>query len=42
MLVREKHRKALRTIFLFLGGTLGAMDIVEKFDDRMIEREENN
>lgn len=37
LIVNKKHRAALRTIFFFLGATLGAMDIVERFDDRLEE-----
>lgn len=37
MLVRERHRRALRTVFLFLGGTLGAAHACERFDDRIAE-----
>lgn len=40
VLVRPDHRAALRTVFLFLGGTLGAMEAVERLDDRIAEREE--
>ncbi len=35
MIVTPHRRAALRTIFLFLGGTLGAVEIVEGFDDRL-------
>jgi hypothetical protein len=33
MLVRERHRRALHTVFLFLGGTLGAAIACERLDD---------
>jgi len=42
MLVRKKHRNALRTVFLFLGGTLGAMETVERFDDHLAEKEKRD
>lgn len=38
MLVSLHRRHALRTVFLFLGGTLGALEIVESFDDRLETR----
>jgi hypothetical protein len=40
MLVRNRHRNALRTVFLALGATLGALEIVERFDDRLAGEEE--
>lgn len=37
MLVRERHRRALHTVFLFLGGSLGAAYACERLDDRIAE-----
>lgn len=37
MLVRTRHRRALHTVFLFLGGTLGAALACERLDDRIAE-----
>ncbi len=30
-----RHRRALYTVFLFLGGTIGAIEIVDAFEDRL-------
>ncbi|MEJ1411954.1 MAG: hypothetical protein RPU60_17430 [Candidatus Sedimenticola sp. (ex Thyasira tokunagai)] len=41
MLVSHHRRHALQTLFLFLGGTLGALEIVEDFDDELESKWEN-
>ncbi len=38
MLVTPHRQRALWTVFLFMGATLGAMEIVEAFDDALDER----
>jgi len=35
MLVTARRRAALNTIFMFMGSTLGAMEILEAFDDAL-------
>lgn len=38
MLVSPHRRRSLRTVFLFLGATLGALETVEVFDDALNAR----
>ncbi len=40
MIVNKKHRRALYTVFVFMGGTLGAMVACEKLDDYIEEKYE--
>ncbi|MBA1445864.1 MAG: hypothetical protein M3H12_18745 [Chromatiales bacterium] len=35
MLIATHRRAALTTLFLFLGGNLGALEIIERFDDHL-------
>ncbi len=35
MIVSPHRYRAMYTVFWFLGGSLGAMEIVEAFDDRL-------
>ncbi|MEJ1402559.1 MAG: hypothetical protein RPU61_03450 [Candidatus Sedimenticola sp. (ex Thyasira tokunagai)] len=41
MLVSHHRRRALHTVFAFLGSTLGALEIVENFDDLLERKWEN-
>ncbi len=42
LLVRATRRKALRTVFLFLGATIGALAAVEWLDDRIEARKDHD
>lgn len=42
MLVRRKHHAALHTLFMCMNYTIGALEILERFDDELAEKEEKH